>query len=493
MSVNELKNSLNALNSTFLYELKRDRGESFPKLSKIHEIITDKFTFVLKPKDEVAYIAARNYLVGTLDGNIGEYEIISFALTKPIVELGGACVASDNKKLRSLLDRYTKEFELDQIDGIFWFGVFQSYFQAQKANYQGDEFYNSQRLIRNFLSNTWSNVKKNSPFFTNWMKSVDSNQHLLNDSPCEIYGEEWLLGSEDRIKQIKLDLHIPDTSWFWEEFFRACLKSSLSQTDYKFKEDIPKIISLLTRHPSYIDIGLRALLDRFKASTDIRVHNELKDFALNVWKSPKLRSSGASKWIHVSEPTWRMVLAWVQEANLRLFFELLKKRGAPDPHGRLDFWMQYIHQITFTRLALGEDMRLYLNRHPELKEYFKNDSESFANLSEVKSESSLDAFIMEISDHLIVEFNPHGGCYIYKKGENTFNVNASMLSATTSRGGLKERYHRSGLKRPDIVHQDGWQHRARTSVLPSFGIFDDIRAGKINSGSSNFSVDKYFK
>jgi hypothetical protein len=128
-----------------------------------------------------------------------------------------------------------------------------------------------------------------------------------------------------------------------------------------------------------------------------------------------------------------------------------------------------------------------------LKEYFRNDSESFANLSEAKSESSLDAFIMEISNHLIVEFNPHGGCYIYKKGENTFNVNATMLSATTSRGGLKERYHRSGLKRPDIVHQDGWQHRARTSVLPSFGIFDDIRAGKINSGSSNFSVDKYFK
>jgi hypothetical protein len=493
MSLNDLKNSLSTLNANFLFELKRDGGENFPKLSKIHKKIADEFTYILKPKDEVAYAAARSYLAGTLYGDVGEYEIISFALTKPIVEFDGASVASETQKLRSLLEHYTKEFEQDLIDGIFWFGVFQSYFQAQKMNYQGDGFYNSQRLIRNFLSTTWQYVKKNSLFFTNWMKSIDANQHLLDESPCEIYGAEWLSGSEDRVKQIKLELHIPDNSWFWEDFFKSCLKSSLSQSDYKFKESIPQIISLLERHPSYVDTGLRALLDRYKASSDVRVHTDLKDFALSVWKSPKLRNAGASKWIHVSEPTWRMVLAWVQEANLRLFFELLKRRGVPDPHGRLNFWMQYIHQITFTRLVLGEDMRGYLNRHPELKEYFKNDSESFANLSEAKSESSLDAFIMEISDHLIVEFNPHGGCYIYKKGENTFNVNATMLSATTSRGGLKERYHRSGLKRPDIVHQDGWQHRARTSVLPAFGIFDDIRAGKINSGSSNFSVDKYFK
>jgi hypothetical protein len=186
-----------------------------------------------------------------------------------------------------------------------------------------------------------------------------------------------------------------------------------------------------------------------------------------------------------------MVLAWVQEANLRLFFELLKRRGVPDPHGRLDFWMQFINQITFTRLVLGFDMRRYLNHHPEWKEHFKNDSESYASLSGTNAETSLDAFIMEISGHLIVEFNPHGGCYIYKKGENTFDVHAPALSPKTALGGLKERYYSSGLRRPDIVHQEGWQHRARTYGLPSFGIFDDIRAGRVAT-TANFSIEKYF-
>lgn len=488
----QLKISLSDLNNSFLHELRREKSEAFPKLAKIHKKITDEFTFFLKPKDDVAYAAARDYLDGSLSGDTGEYEIISFALTKPITELGGTSVASDSAKLRVLLDRYAEEFEADRIDGIFWFGVFQSYFQAQKSNYLGDSFFNSQRVIRNFLSKTWPYVKINAPFSTNWMKSIEVNLHLLTEEPCEVYGAEWLAGSDARVRQIKLELHIPDASWFWEEFFKSCLRAALSQSDARFKETIPLIISLLARHPSFLDNGLRALLDRYRASSDFKVHKHLKDFALEVWKSPKLRNTGASKWVHVSDSTWRMVLTWVQEANLRLFFELLKRRGVPDPHGRLDFWLQYINQITFTRLVLGDDMRRYLNSHPEWKEHFRNDVDSFANLTGSKGESNLDAFIMEINGHLIVEFNPHGGCYIYKKGENNFNVNAVSLDASTSQRGLKERYYSGSAKGPDIVHREGWQYKARTYQLPGFGIFDDVRAGKANSTVTNFSIDKYF-
>lgn len=487
-----LKNSLAELNNTFQYELKRDRGELHPKLAKIHKKITDEFTFILKPKDEVAYKAAKEFLDGSLSSDNGEYEIISFVLTKPIKELGGTSVASDELKLRTLLDRYTEEFENDKIDGVFWFGVFQSYFQAEKLNYKDDIFINSQRMIRSFLVKTWPYVEKNSPYSTNWMNSIKANLHLLSEFPCEIYSTEWLAGNEARVKQVKLELHIPDSSWFWDEFFKACLRAALSQPDAKFREAIPLVISLLNRHPSYLDNGLRALLDRYRACVDNKVHKDLKDFALAVWKSPKLRNTGASKWIHVSDSTWRMVLTWVQEANLRLFFELLKRRGVPDPHGRLDFWLQYINQITFTRLVLGDDMRRYLNTHSEWKEHFKNDVDSFANLTGARSESNLDAFIMEINGHLIVEFNPHGGCYIYRKDENTFNVNATNLDASTSPRGLKERYYSGSSSGPDIVHRDGWQYKARTYKLPGFGIFDDVRAGKVHSTTTSFSIEKYF-
>ena len=490
---NKLKSSLLELNFSFQSELRRASSVSMPQLAKIHKRITDEFTYILKPKDDLAYKAAKNYLEGSLDGFVGEYEIISFALSKPIKELGGISVASSKDKLKKLLDRYRAEFVADEIDGIFWFGVFQSYFQAQKQNFHSDSFDYFQNTLRNFLIDTWPYVLRNATYQTSWMKSVEQNKHLLTDKPAEIYGAEWLAGSDLRIKQVKTELQIPDASWFWEEFFRSCLKSALTQNDLKFKEYIPLTIELLKRHPSFLDNGLRALLDRYRACSDVKVHNALKEFSLSAWKNPKLRNVGGSKWMHVAEPTWRMVLAWVQEANLRLFFELLKRRGVPDPHGRLDFWMQYINQITFTRLVLGYEMRMYLNRNPELKEHFKNDVDSYAHLTGEKAESGLDAFIMEINGHFIVEFNPHGGCYVYKKGANNFDVNASSLQPTTNTGGLKERYYTRGTLGPDLVHRDGWQYKAKTSLLPQFGIFDDVRAGRATANNTVFSIDKYFQ
>lgn len=489
----QLKRSLHGLNVSFQSDLKREAMSYFPLLSKIHKKITEEFTYILKPKDDLAYKAAKSYLEGSMDGFVGEYEIISFALSKPINELGGVSVASNKDKLTKLLNRYSSEFAADEIDGIFWFGVFQSYFQAQKQNFQSDSFPFFKNTIRKFLIETWPYVVINSAYQTSWMKSIEQNKHLLTDNPAEVYGAEWLNGSDTRIKQIKTELQIPDSSWFWEEFFRSCLKAALTQDDIKFKEFIPQTIELLKRHPSYLDVGLRALLDRYRACSDLKVHNALKEFSLSAWKNPKLRNVGASKWIHVPEPTWRMVLAWVQEANLRLFFELLRRRGVPDPHGRLDFWMQYINQITFTRLVLGYEMRMYLNRNPELRDHFRNDVDSYAHLTGEKAENGLDAFIMEINGYYIVEFNPHGGCYIYKKGANNFDVNASSLQPTTNKGGLKERYYTRGTLGPDLVHRDGWQYKAKTSLLPQLGIFDDVRAGKVSANNSVFSIDKYFK
>ena len=51
--VDLLKNSLSDLNNSFQYELRGEKGETYPKLSNMHKKITDEFTFFLKPKDDV--------------------------------------------------------------------------------------------------------------------------------------------------------------------------------------------------------------------------------------------------------------------------------------------------------------------------------------------------------------------------------------------------------------------------------------------------------
>ncbi len=162
-----------------------------------------------------------------------------------------------------------------------------------------------------------------------------------------------------------------------------------------------------------------------------------------------------------------MVLGWVNEANLRLFFQLLKQRGVADKN-RLDFWLKYINQVSWTKLVLGDDTHKYFSHNKEMAKIFENEKESFSRLN---GESSLDAFIMKIGNYLIVEFSTEGGCYIYKDGENSFNPEANILSASTSHGGLKEKRKWTGS--PDIVHKPGWQSRAESKLL-GLSIFPDF-------------------
>jgi hypothetical protein len=67
------------------------------------------------------------------------------------------------------------------------------------------------------------------------------------------------------------------------------------------------------------------------------------------------------------------------------------------------------------------------------------------------------------------------------------------LQPTTNKGGLKERYYTRGTQGPDLVHREGWQYKAKRELLPQFGIFDDVRAGRVTTNNTVFSVDKYFK
>ena len=63
-----------------------------------------------------------------------------------------------------------------------------------------------------------------------------------------------------------------------------------------------------------------------------------------------------------------MVLGWVNEANLRLFFQILKQRGIADKD-RLDFWLKYINQVSWTKLVLGDETDNYLRRNKGLADF----------------------------------------------------------------------------------------------------------------------------
>ncbi|OGT42063.1 MAG: hypothetical protein A3F13_01945 [Gammaproteobacteria bacterium RIFCSPHIGHO2_12_FULL_40_19] len=421
--------------------------------------IGDIYKQVAQQKSREAYEAAYKYLAGDLNLAPHDYDLIAFALSEPITELSGLKVVSDGKKLNELLSRYSKEIDRGEFWELTCLGVLQSYFQISDVD-------NALDVLREFLSKKFKRIYDSCDFKPVWMEALNKNQQLLSKDPCAIYAIEWLNGNDDRVSQIKSDIKIPENSWFWKELVFSCVKETTKLNDFSFKESIPKLLAFLRQHPAEIDDGLKFTLERYRNCSDVIVNNELKDFAVEQWHSPRLRVAAGSKWRHIDDSTWKMVLGWVNEANLRLFFQILKQRGIADKD-RLDFWLKYINQVSWTKLVLGGETDSYLKRNKGLADLYEKEKASFSRLL---SKGDLDAFIMQIQNYLIVEFSTEGGCYIYKEGSNSFDPDADFLDPSTNKGGLRER--RKTSRSPDIIHAPGWQSRA-TDKLMSLMILPD--------------------
>lgn len=493
-SINSLRISLSVIQRSFSSQL----SAGAPLLSNLRakcDEIEKQHTDRQKPTEGLARREALNYLSGIPLSELGSPGIIAFALNEIFDEIGGASISHSTGELTRYLEFMSPLFERGDVIDIYWFGILQAYFQMTPSadDRLGDQ--ERRNHIRTFLARSWKKIFDRATYKPRWMREFSSNQHLLEEHPSRVYAAEWLEGNDTRLKKLRVDIAIPDNSWFCHDLVVSALQTTLKESDSDFRPRLPAILSLLGRHPTHLDWGLRAVLDRYCLCVDRRKNDALLDFAIERWGVPRLRSSPGNRWSRASEESWRLVNSWLNEGNLRLFFELLRKRGAEDPHGRLDFWLGYINQIVSTRLVLGYSSQRFLRSVPDMQKELSNDGYSLAKLRSLNNDDDeTDAFIMEINNYVIVEFNPRGGCYIYHRDQHTFDLTAGSFSAETRTGGLKEGYHR-GARGPDLVHSPGWHRRARTSILPERGIFNDQRAGLSRNAARDprrFQLSDYF-
>jgi hypothetical protein len=322
------------------------------------------------------------------------------------------------------------------------------------------------------------------------MKAIDENIELLGKNPCDQFAKQWFDGREDLVLKISGDLQISSNSWFWERLFVTCLQNVLNFDEFGFKKAIPKLLELFDKHKIYRDKGLCAVLDRYAICSDTSVNEILKEYALDLWASPEGHELAGSKWKFVGKPALAMVLNWVHETNLRLFFKLLKERGHADDE-RLNFWLKFIPQVKSSRLALGPTSQRLVESRADYKKVFKRDGHAYSQLREDQNPGN-DAFLMTIGNCLIVDFSIGGGCYVYKHGENQFNITDKYHYSSTSRKGLKEKYRTEGM---DFAHTPGWTdaHRAPLKLRKEYGITpSSVRVTGVSNSNQTINVRDYF-
>ncbi len=488
LKITELQNSLLSISKNL-----SDGNQlvwSFAKTIKAYEAVKEKFKDAGKPRDSVAFEAARNYVLGEMPAQDPIADIVAFAIHKQI-DSQNQSVFNNPNKLDELLGAYKEKCDRGVDMSITWNGLMRSYFEANPANTSNRYIFDqSQEKIRRFLIDTWEQVKKSTEFKLTWMSSIDENLDLLSSDPCSRYSKYWFEGNDRLILKVSSEIQIPSASWFWEKLFISCVQHVVNLEDQNFKKDLSKLFVLFDQKKIYRDIALRAVLDRYARCSDLSVNKDLKEYSINLWGSPEGHQLAGNSWSKVSEPALRMMLNWVNESNLRLFFELLKQRGFADDE-RMNFWLKYIRNVSSSKLVLGPNSRRFVESRADLRSVFGREKSNYSLLLHDANIDN-DAFLMSIGGSLIVDFSVQGGCYVYRPGTNNFSIDAKNHVSSTARSGLKENYHRDGMA---FAHTPGWtdSHRAPYVLRSKYGISPGNTNPHIaNQGSGKIDVNNYF-
>jgi len=425
-----------------------------------------------RPSEADAYAAALAFMLGRrLDER--QVDLVASALSERIREQSGARPLG-HSNFPGLLDTYGREARAGTLWRLTWFGLLGSYFAFDPHKAPAGERAGWSKL-RVFLERTWPLIDRQSgtTVVPDWVKVVRDDPELLGDKAAHKYALDYMRGDEAAIKRLAEDLGIPESSWFWQELVLSAVRRSadLTVADARFKASIPQLLKLIHARPVYRDEALEIMLTRYHRCSDTSVHPQFRDYVVrgDVWQNPKLREAGlATAWNRVEDDVWRMALQWVNEANLKDFFAILAARRNAD-EGRLEFWSQYMDQISWTRLIFSAQTRALAHSNEGIRNLIAREEGSYATMS---SNTDVDAFMMQVGDYIMVEFSKvPNAAYVYKADELPFEPYDREYAGTTA--DLKHGFQ--GARAARFTHQPGWATEARRE-LEQLGVSPDQAA-----------------
>ncbi len=415
-----------------------------------------------KPSREDAYSAARSLLRGQ-ELDAWQRDLVASAVAEPISEEAGA-MALGARSFSKLLSLYEAEAKQGDLWRLTWHGLLYSYFNYDPSTASDERARLGWEALRTFLERTWPLIDRQAgkALVPDWVNILRKESDVLTAKPVENYSSAYLRGETEPTDRLGADLGIPPSSWFWHALVVGAVKRAAAVSDEEFRRLIPQLLKLIQGKPGFRDEALEAILIRYHACKGAPQDERLRDYVCQstVWKNPKLKFAGiATAWNRVPEPVWRMVLSWVNEGNLKAFFDILAARNNSD-EGRLAFWSKYLKQISWTRLVFGSDTMSLKRTNSEIRELIAREEGAYAQLS---SKPEVDAFMMQIGSYLIIEFSKKpNACYVYQADQLPFEPYDRHYDGGTV--DLASGYRAEVDCALRIVHRDGWGDRAETEL-----------------------------
>jgi hypothetical protein len=431
-----------------------------------------------RPSAQDAYAAALAFARGQRVSELQRH-LIASAITVPIREIGNVRLLGSSR-FSQLLMSYQAEASKGTLWQLTWYGLLSSYFSFDPVTAKAEDR-TGWELLRELLGKTWALIDREAGdgLCPDWLSLLRTETQLLGPRPADKYGRDWLSGETEATERLRVDLDIPPSSWFWHELVAGAVRATTKASDQVFIAAIPKLLDLIEERPVCRDDAIEAILCRYHICVAVSVHDLLRDYVVqkDVWRNPKLRDAGyATAWNRVPEEVWLMVLGWVNERNLRDFFDILASRNKAD-EGRLEFWSKYMKQITWTRLIFSRDTMALARQKPDVRALIAREEGAYATLTVNKD---VDAFMMRIGNYIIVEFSKKpNACYIYDADNMKFDRNSRQYAGGTD--DLKYGYYDQDAA--SIRHLPHWQISG-ASTLAKLGILPDARMAGLKTGSA---------
>lgn len=426
-----------------------------------------------KPNKEDAYAAARALLRGN-ELNDWQRDLVASAVSEPIHEQSGA-MALASKHFPALLDSYEDEAKRGDLWRLTWHGLLYSYFNFDLEKGRDEASRKGWEALRSFLERTWPLIDRQAgkQLVPDWVEVLRQDAVVLSAKPVEKYTRSYLRGDTEAIDRLAADLGISPSSWFWHALVLGVVRRAAAEVDTDFRRFVSQLIGLIQGKPGFRDEAIEVILTRYHACKGAPPDERLRDFVCQptVWKNPKLKAAGiATAWNRVPDPVWQMVLGWVNERNLKDFFDILAARNNAD-EGRLAFWSKYLKQITWTRLVFGADTMALKRTNAGVRELIAREEGAYAQLT---SKPEVDAFMMQVGSYLIIEFSKKpNACYVYQADQLPFEPYSRHFDGGTT--DLAAGFRVGCALR--IVHREGWGWRAEQD-LRQLGIVPDVAAPK---------------
>lgn len=319
--------------------------------------------------------------------------VLAHSLAQPIEALGGRSVLDHERVAQQLLNDWESAAREKVLKLSHWRGLFRSYMQAPAGEWQ--------KRLRLLLSRTLEPVVKRRRGRPAWLDTLVQHEHLLGDEPCLPYVDEMVAGEHDLLADLREHVDVPDTSWFWQQLKSRLFQQIASIGEAAFRASIDAFLELDRLIPLVSDDLLKAILERYDSGKDRSVHPSLMGFSLKVWGSPQLARN--TKWDLCRSSVRQMVNSWLAKDDLEDFYRLCNTEKEVDER-RLEFWLRFKDQMTFTQILLGG--RLRNSRDPDVRTFIAKKGERLGDLT--ASTSANNAILMQIGGWLFIEFSEVG-------------------------------------------------------------------------------------